>query len=500
MNPVIRVLVRLYQLFLAAYPVSFRGEFKAEMQAAFEDQVTSIGHGKQGLLLGVILHELRTLPIAIVREYWLLFRNRREEAVMGDVIRSKWAPEDAKPSLENGTQPDTWKGALLAGLPHLILTVLLIVVPLTSQIQTGEPLQRIIEITTLVFIWSLIGVLVVGVFIAWRKGRPRWAASYYFYGFVLAAAPLLLLTQNRGFDSYLMLFYLLALVVLIYAVTRRDAIKGLLMITPIAILSWYSVLEFIPSQFRNPIEVAMLLVTALAAIVIARYGSWRIGIWTIIVASIVVGLPISYYRTYHHNIPPEYADPGTIAMFTGRYTQALFWSGILVIAPLLLWVFWELAKRSGYSGVLGFQLLFAGLLLNFAVNMTAGSWYTMGLHTGSHLLNGVFSGLIIVGALLYFGGVVTLLKGAKFAGVITNRITIAMLIFTAIGLPLMFMFPMFGMRRYAPTDLPFGLFYENNVPDVLVYGLSLLWLLVAAWLITRIKVPPRSDPVQLEST
>jgi len=499
-NLVIRWLVRLYQLFLAAYPAGFRGEFKSEMQAAFDDQITSIGDGQQGSLLGAILHELQELPLAIVREYWLLIRNWSEEAVMGDVIRSQWAPEDAKPSLENGTQPDTWKDALLAGVPHLILTVLLIAVPLITRYQDGSPLLRIIEITTLVFIWSLVGVLVVGLFIAWRKGWPRWAASYYFYGFVLAAAPLLLLTQNRGFDSYLMLFYLLVLVVLIYTVTRRDAIKGLLMITPIAILSWFSLLEFIPSEFRTTIQVSMLLVTALAAIVIARYGSWRIGIWTIIVASIVVGLPISYYRTYHHNIPPEYADPATIAMFTGIYTQALFWSGVLVIAPLLLWVFWELAKRSGYSGVLGFQLLFAGLLLNFIGNITATSWYAMGLHTANHLLNGIFAGLIIVGVLLYIGGLVTLLKAAQTAGVITDNKTIALFIFAAIGLPLLFMFPMFGMHRYAPTDLPFGLFYENNVPDVLVYGLSLLWLLLGGWLITRLKVPPRSDPVQLEST
>ena len=106
MNLVIRWLVRLYQLFLAAYPAGFRGEFKSEMQAAFDDQITSIGDGQQGLLLGAILHELQELPLAIVREYWLLIRNWSEEAVMGDVIRSQWAPEDAKPSLENGTQPD----------------------------------------------------------------------------------------------------------------------------------------------------------------------------------------------------------------------------------------------------------------------------------------------------------------------------------------------------------------------------------------------------------
>ena len=491
MNLAIRWLIRLYQLCLTAYPAGFRGEFQAEMQAAFDDQIVIIGFHRRGLLLQTILRELRTLPLTIVYEYWLSISNRSKEAIMDDIAGSMRLSEDTKPSLENGAQPEDWKSALLAGIPHIIITVLLIVVTLTTQNRSGAPLLKIIEITTGIFIWTLVGVLIAGLIIAWRKGWPRWAASYYFYAFVMAAAPLLLLTQNRGFDGYLMLFYLLALVVWIYTVTRRDAIKGLLMITPIAILSWFPLFEFIPGEFRNPIQVFMLLITTLAAIVIARYGSWRIGIWTIIASSILVGIPISFYRTFYHNIPPEYADPATIAMFAGRYSEAVFWSAILVIAPLLLWVFWELAKRSGYSGALGFQLLFAGLLLNFAVNMVVGSWYTLGLYTANHLLSGLFVGLIIVSASLYISGLITLLKAAKTAGVITDSKTIALLIFAAIGLPLMFMFPMFDMHRYAPTDLPFGLFYENNVPAVLYYGLSTLWLLLGAWLITRLKVSPR---------
>lgn len=498
MNLVICWLIRLYQLLLTAYPAGFRGEFQAEMQAAFTDQIEIIGYHQRSLLLQVILRELRTLPISIIYEYWLSISNRSKDTIMDEITGSISLSEDTKPSLENGTQPQDWKSALLAGFPHIIITVLLIVVTLTTQNRSGAPLLKIIEIATLVFTWSLVGILIIGLFIAWRKGWPRWAASYYFYAFVLAAAPLLLLTQNRGFDGYLMLFYLLALVVWIYAVTRRDAIKGLLMITPIAILSWFPLFEFIPGEFRNPIQVFMLLITALAAIVIARYGSWRIGIWTIIASSILAGIPISYYRTFYHNIPPEYADPATISMFAGRYSEAVFWSAILVIAPLLLWVFWELAKRSGFSGALGFQLLFTGLLLNFTANMVAGSVYRMGLYTTNHLLNGLFGGLIIVGASLYISGLITLLKATKTAGVITDRTTIALLIFAAIGLPLMFMFPMFDMRRYAPTDLPFGLFYENNVPDVLYYGLSTLWLLLCAYLITRLKVPPHPVPGELD--
>ena len=62
------------------------------------------------------------------------------------------------------------------------------------------------------------------------------------------------------------------------------------------------------------------------------------------------------------------------------------------------------------------------------------------------------------------------------------------------ALPLMFMIPMFDAPRYAPTDLPFGLFKENNIPDVLVYGIAVLWLIAAGWFVTRLRLAPISTP------
>ncbi len=499
MNRIVDCLSLVYLMLLKAYPPEFRSEFEVEMQAAFQDQMSAAGKRGHTSFLLVTLHELRQLPVAIGHEYWLLLRKWKEAKIMANSLNVGLVSTNSQPSLENGSQPDNWRGAFLAGVPHLILTVLLIVVTFATRERSGEPLLQVIEITTVVFTWSLVGLLIVGLFIAWRMGWPRWGASYYFYGFVILAAPLLLVTQNHGWDRYLMLFYTLALLVWIYFVIQRDAVKGLLMVTPIVVLAWFPVLEFIPGEFRNPLQVSMLLITALAAMIIARYGSWRVGIWTLISTSLLVGMPISYYRTYHHNIPPQYADASTVTMLTGRYTQALFWSGILVVAPLLVWVFWELAKRSGRAGALSYQLLFAGLLLNLTGNLVANSWYTLGRRTSSHLLAVLIGGLMLVGAVLYFVGLVKLLLAGQSAGILKGSLVRVLLVLVAIVLPFVFMFPMFGMRRYTPSDLPFGLFYENNVPDVLVYGLSLLWMLGTVWLITRLKVPPRSSPDQLES-
>jgi len=407
--------------------------------------------------------------------------------------------EETKPSIENRSQPGTWQEALLAGLPHLFIAALLLVVTFIPYITEDTSSQKVFEITSLVFAWSVVGVLIIVFIIAWRKGWPRWSASYYFYMFLALAAPLLILFQGQGY-MILYFVYTIVLVLWIYAVTQRDVIKGLLFITPVAILSWWLVLEFIPSAIRNPLQVGMLLVTAFSAILIARFSDWKKGIWIIIGSCMLVGLPISYFRTYHHNIPPEHADSATIAMFTGRFAQALFWSSMLVITPLLIWVLWELSKKCGREGKLGYRLAFFGLLLNLISSLASNLWYARFVRMYPlHTIEYLFSILIILGAGIFILGVVKLLRAARLEGVLTDQKTIALFIFVALGLPLMFMFPMFDSRRYAPTNMPFGMFYENNVPDILVYGIGALWLFLGGWLISQLKVAKQSDHIQVET-
>jgi len=407
--------------------------------------------------------------------------------------------EETKPSIENGSQPGTWKEALLAGVPHLLIASILLVITIIPYITESTSSQKAFEIASLVLAWSVVGVLILAFIIAWRRGWPRWSASYYFYMFLALASPLLILFQDR---EYMLLYfvYTIVLVVWIYSVTQRDVIKGLLFITPVAILSWWLVLEFIPSAIQNPLQVGMLLITALAAILITRFGDWRTGIWIIIGSCILVGLPISYFRTYHHNIPPEHADSATIAMFTGRFAQALFWSSMLVIAPLLIWVLWELSKKCGREGKLGYRLAFFGLLLNLISSLASNLWYARFVRMYPlHTIEYILSILILLGAVIFIIGVVKLLRTARLEGMLTDQRTIALFIFVALGMPLMFMFPMFDSRKYALTNMPFGLFYENNVPDTLVYGIGVLWLFLGGWLISQLKVVKQSNHVQVET-
>ena len=106
--------------------------------------------------------------------------------------------------------------------------------------------------------------------------------------------------------------------------------------------------------------------------------------------------------------------------------------------------------------------------------------------------------LILLGAVIFIIGVVKLLRAAWLEGMLTDQRIIALYIFVALGMPLMFMFPMFDSRKYALTNMPFGLFYENKVPDILVYGIGILWLFLGGWLISKLNEARQANHVQVD--
>jgi hypothetical protein len=395
--------------------------------------------------------------------------------------------DNATPLTQNSSQPGTWKEAFLSGVPHLFIAFLLLIFTILPYITEGSSSLKAFEIATLVFAWSMIGVLILMFIIAWRQGWPRWSASTFFYIFLALASPIFILYQGR---EYMILYFLftILLVVWVYSVTVRNVIKGLLVITPIAVLSWFPVLEFIPDAIRNPLQLGMLLITACAAILIARLGDWRRGIWIIIGCCMLAGFPISYFRTFHHNIPPEHTAPGTVAEFLGRYAQALFWSSMLVIAPLLIWFLGELSKKCGREGKLGYRLSFWGLLLNLISSLASHVWYSRFARISpEHLIEYFFSILIFLSAAIFIFGILKLLRAARMAGLIQGPKAFV-LFFAAIGFLLMFMYPVFDSPMFIPTNLPIGLFFENSIPDIFVYSMGIMWLFLGGWLISRSEV------------
>ncbi len=402
------------------------------------------------------------------------------------------------PTLFGGNHPATWRESLLAGLPHaaiatlqLLVTLQLWVTPETG-VPAGSTLIQTLEIAAVILAVILVVVLVGMLVYAWRGGWPRWSGSYYLYGFILLAAPALFLLQvldtqwaHRGMSILLGLVYILMLVGLVYWVVQRDALKGLLMLAPIAILSWWPVLEFIPGEIRNPLELGMLLVITLMTVTVARVGDWRLGIWVLLAGCLVIGLPISYFRTYFHAIPVEYAGPGNWVDFSGRYTQAAFWSLLLVLGPMLLWVLRQLSRTSEDRWI--YPVMVATFFVNLGCNLVLVRGYLMGWWDYHPAREWLLAAIILLSALVYTLGVIRILLVALRADHLEGGWSPIFFGFAAAGLPWLFLLPMFEVRRYAPTVLPFGLFYENSVPDLWVYGPGVIWLVVGIRALTGLQ-------------
>jgi hypothetical protein len=308
-------LLQLYAGMLRLYPARYQEELADEMQATFADILSQAEELGSWSLLTACLRELRDFPKAVAREHWLLIQCREGGRNMLKTPVDNSLTGGGSLTLNSQDQPNSWKKAILAGLPHLLVSLLLIVVTLTSGYTASSTRLRVVgilEIATTVFAWSLVGVLIVALGIAWRRGWPRWSASYYFYAFLMVSAPILWLLQTLdlpwaylALDTLLSPVYIILLVAWLVTVTQRDVIKGLLMIAPIAVLSFFQNLEFIPNEIRNPLHVGMLLLISLAAVVIARYGSWRTGLWTILGPACWLGFLSPISEPFTTTSPPS---------------------------------------------------------------------------------------------------------------------------------------------------------------------------------------------------
>jgi hypothetical protein len=386
---------------------------------------------------------------------------------------------------------DSWSSALLSAFPHLYLALIIL---LASFIHTAstQSAQAWIEALTIVLAWSGAIILIIVFIFAWRNHFPRWIGSYIFYAFIAAAAPPLWIAQEIWhayalMDALLSFVYILLFVFLALWIFQRDSIKGLLTITPVAILAWYPVLEFIPNHIRNPLNLAMMLSIALLALLITRQGNWQRALWMLIIITVLIGLPIVYFRTFHHNIPSQYADPATILALFTRYSQSLFWSLLLVVGLTFLWFLKHIADHGDSKIKSAYKLAVDGILINLLVNFAVARGYSFRFVPFHQLLDVAFFVLMILSAAMFVIALIRLLKIELSSEQAHPQKMKLLLLGLGIAFPLVFMFPIFDSTSIYPSMFPFGWFESLNISPLIYSGVGLIWLLLLAWVITSLK-------------
>lgn len=347
----VRLLTRLYALLIRLYPPSFRAEFADEMQVVFTEAMAEAAERGKLPLAVVCWREMRDWPITLVRECCFSFKHRRKDVKMSAEIQRDILGEKAGLTQ---TAQTPWRDAVLAGLPHLLVTLFAGVSQVAYGLLPGYIFDRL---TGFFAVFGVAFFILAGgvVLYAWRHGWPLWTASWYGYGawlVLIALVPLGLLNEKLGiieawkFNNALILGGIGLMGLGYLWLVRRDWLQGLLaalFFMPMMVLMM--TIEFVHPQIEGLVFVVSGLLAALASGAIVCLRSWQVGVWLVFGINLLAGAAISYVSVYQIDIPAQYFSPTPSAVVT-RLTAYLLLSLALVAGPFLLWALWRLGKHS----------------------------------------------------------------------------------------------------------------------------------------------------------
>jgi hypothetical protein len=335
MSVLTRVFAWLYAQGLKLYPADFRTDFGAET----EDVFTQAIYESRGPAMAFCLREVKDLPGNLSRQHWLAVRKEKVPMTTRTETRRFLTEE---------RQPGTWGAAFLAGLPQLLMGLLLGLGKF-GVFDVYESSQT----TSLVIGISLV-LLVIGILIyAWRLGWPLWSASWYLYGTWVTLAVLGLIIESLDLeDSWrytnaLFLGWILLCIIGYFLILSKSKLHGLLSVAFLFPLLGISGLEYTPPDIDGWFALAVGLLTALSAGALVRIGDSRLGLAIVLGVDAVVGLAWAYISEYKMLDLPS-GVPAHVPRF-GKFLQLLALYGFLALGiialPFLLRGLWNFGKR-----------------------------------------------------------------------------------------------------------------------------------------------------------
>jgi hypothetical protein len=349
---------------------------------------------------------------------------------------------------------------------------------------SGQSLQDVVGIAFVGFLAILLGVVL---FYAWKMEWPSWAASWMLYAGVLVFVPILWILQIIDESDPLRFLRVVGPAILavgLYKVAQRDRLKEVLIALPVMTLMWGALLEFFSTQVNVLLDLWGWLLTAVVAATIVRIDNWRLGVWLFLALNLLIGLSAAYAYVYWNNIPLQHAPDRTSLEVIKYLVPQLLTYSTLVFGPLLVWMLWDLGKRSGPLGVRGFQLIFWGLLIvmiciGAAVFIRESRNFMLVYRFRDAGVSWSIAGAAL-GVLASILGSLVLGMAAFINKTLARPLTIILMVTIPLGLPWVFsIFYMLygtGFWLFAPLkDSPAG------IGSIIV----LVWILLAAWLVTH---------------
>jgi len=480
MNFITRLSTAMYSRLLALYPRRFKNEFADEMHIVFRDSVTGAFNEGTLPLIRLCSREFMGLPFSILKEFW--HETQREDLNMQGL---SLAPN----------KPGTWWDSFWAGLPHFLIAILFAT---TSALAN----TRLATVSGIIIGFLILVGFLATIYYTWRNHWPAWSASWYGYlGLIVLLFSTLPYQYSVGtaksiFEVIHFILWLLCLVTLLYWLSRRNPIEGMLMAIPIIILYWFSVMEFIPNSIRFWLTFWLFLLCALTASIITRLNDINKAVWLVLGASLMIGLPITYAQTYWNNIPAEHSFPPSIGLMIGLFSLPWLSSAALVFGPILGWGAWNLGRKYGKVGRINAILVIFGMIFNLFGHFSYWWWFSKKTYLNAFPLFANYRPSEASSTFMVYAGLIAIFVGALGLAIPTwkyNKFLSIALIIVPLALPLV-----------ARTTTYFG-YYVNIAGSSLQIGklsviyqvLALLaevsWLVLSGWTIPRLYSPLKSE-------
>lgn len=322
---------------LRLYPKEFRVDFGDEMSTVFLQAIAA--HAGTGQALSFFLRELKDLPGSLLRQHWLAIR--KEKAPMNTLTESNGIQIKER-------QPGTWGAAFLAGLPHLLMGLLIGL----GKLGIFDVYQ--VSQSGTVIIGLGLALLVIGVLVyAWRRGWPLWSASWYLYGTWLSLVVIGLTIESLNLEASwrytnaLFIGWGLLCILGYFVILSRSKLHGLLSVAFLFPMLSVMMLEFIPNPIEGWLALGVGLLAAVAAGAIVRVGELRLALGLVLGLNLAVGLVWAYINEYKMLDLPA-GIPAHIPKFSNFLEMlalyCVFGLGIIAL-PFLLRSLWNFGRR-----------------------------------------------------------------------------------------------------------------------------------------------------------
>lgn len=345
MNQPTVLAARIYRFLLFFYPAAFRNEFGAEMQQVFSQAIEE--RSRMGIVKTLVfcLRELKDFPGSLYHQHWV--ETQKEGSQMTAVPETNQIKQHVPAASEH--LPGSWRAAILAGLPHLLMGLVIGAGRFLTLSDTNQPLQIVSTILGI----SLALLVAIILFYAWRRSWPLWSASWYGYGFLFLMGIVSLIIFELNIQeswrftlaaffiwlgiwgtAYLYLFF-------------RDRLRALLTIFFIVPLIGVMTLEFVPNSIEGWLAICLGLLAALTAGTIVRFGSYRVTLALVIGVNLVTALILAFIDEYKildlpSTFPPHSPKFSNFLQLLALYTIVTL---ILIGTPFLIQGLVNLGRR-----------------------------------------------------------------------------------------------------------------------------------------------------------